>query len=214
MVWPQRNVRVDHLAPPPTSSPPYGGATQWWVVDPFCYGVTSAPHSVSVLCPTTNINHVVHLLQSVGDKGTVAMELTKALFVGLPPIHQLFALLCLVVVIYKFTNLLIEKRNLIRVFEAFPGPPGHWLFGHVFQVMCKGFGKSEPCLRNKQHSTETSQRYCVVFSSTVFLEKHIAWIVKSLVKVPVFLPVNRKVPLILIKFMTCNAEFQGNVSSS
>lgn len=118
----------------PLSCTAQANATLRWVVAPLFCGVTSVLESVAVLCPTTDINEVVHLLQSTGHTAAVAMELTKALSLGLSPIHQLFALLCVVVVIYKFTNLLIEKRNLIRVFEAFPGPPAHWLFGHVFQV--------------------------------------------------------------------------------
>lgn len=66
------------------------------------------------------------------------MELTKALVElrsdGWPHMYQLFALLCLVAIIYKFTILLAKRRALFRNFEAFPGPPGHWLFGHAFEV--------------------------------------------------------------------------------
>ncbi|KAM3872700.1 cytochrome P450 4T8 [Diretmus argenteus] len=45
--------------------------------------------------------------------------------------HHLFILLCLVVVVFKLTALLIRRMELIRNVEAFPGPPAHWLFGHV-----------------------------------------------------------------------------------
>ncbi len=65
------------------------------------------------------------------------MELTEA-FVkfqsGLPHVHHLFALLCFVVVLYKLTILLAKRRETFRNTEAFPGPPAHWLFGHVLQV--------------------------------------------------------------------------------
>lgn len=66
------------------------------------------------------------------------MELTRTLMeirsMGWSFVYQLVALLCLVVVIYKFTILLAKKRAAQKNFEAFPGPPGHWLFGHVLEV--------------------------------------------------------------------------------
>lgn len=65
------------------------------------------------------------------------MELTNPLtlnFVSVSQIYQLFALLCLTAVIYKFVTLFVKGRNLHRDFKDFPGPPAHWLFGHVFAV--------------------------------------------------------------------------------
>uniref|UniRef100_A0A8D0AA69 aromatase n=1 Tax=Sander lucioperca TaxID=283035 RepID=A0A8D0AA69_SANLU len=61
------------------------------------------------------------------------MESTEAFVtfqLGWPQMHHLFALLCLVAVV-KLTMLLAERRDAFRNFEAFPGPPAHWLFGHV-----------------------------------------------------------------------------------
>ncbi|XP_039973213.1 cytochrome P450 4B1 [Xiphias gladius] len=49
-----------------------------------------------------------------------------------------FALLCLVAVVYKLTILLVKRKAALRSFEAFPGPPGHWLFGHVFEFKQDG----------------------------------------------------------------------------
>lgn len=65
------------------------------------------------------------------------MELTKALMeLGW---SQLFALLCVVAVVYKLTVLLAEQRALIRNFDSFPGPPGHWLFGNALEVKSRMF---------------------------------------------------------------------------
>ncbi|XP_071373264.1 cytochrome P450 4B1-like [Centroberyx affinis] len=48
--------------------------------------------------------------------------------------HHLFALLCLAFLIFKLTVLIIKRRELLRNLEPFPGPPGHWLLGHVNQL--------------------------------------------------------------------------------
>ncbi|XP_071373257.1 cytochrome P450 4B1-like [Centroberyx affinis] len=48
----------------------------------------------------------------------------------LPGMH-LFALVCLVAVVFKLTALIIKKRQWLRNLEPFPGPPGHWLLGNV-----------------------------------------------------------------------------------
>lgn len=68
-----------------------------------------------------------------------AMGLTKALLAlrsaGFPPLHQLFAVVCLVFVIYKFITLVALRQKLLQDFETFIGPPGHWLFGHTFEVL-------------------------------------------------------------------------------
>ncbi|XP_045900327.1 cytochrome P450 4B1 isoform X1 [Micropterus dolomieu] len=69
------------------------------------------------------------------------MELTEA-FVNVQlewlHMHHLFALLCLVAVVYKLNILLAKRRDAFRNFEIFPGPPGHWLFGHVLEFKQDG----------------------------------------------------------------------------
>uniref|UniRef100_A0A667YCD1 aromatase n=1 Tax=Myripristis murdjan TaxID=586833 RepID=A0A667YCD1_9TELE len=50
---------------------------------------------------------------------------------SLPHMHHLLALLLLVVAVCKLTALMVERREKLRNLEAFPGPPAHWLFGHV-----------------------------------------------------------------------------------
>ncbi|XP_030250031.1 cytochrome P450 4T8 isoform X1 [Sparus aurata] len=69
------------------------------------------------------------------------MEFTD-IFVKLQPcwprMHHLFALLCLVAVVYKMTILFAKQRDAIRNFAAFPSPPSHWLFGHVFEFKQDG----------------------------------------------------------------------------
>lgn len=68
----------------------------------------------------------------------VRMELTKILMEmqpnSLPPFHQLLALVCLVTAIYKVTTILVKRNKMLRHFKAFPGPPGHWFFGHSLRV--------------------------------------------------------------------------------
>lgn len=75
------------------------------------------------------------------DTGTVRMELTKALLelrsVGFYQVCQLFTLLCLVAISYKVTILLAKRRKMMSTLEVFPGPPGHWLFGHILEVKYK-----------------------------------------------------------------------------
>ncbi|XP_070822230.1 cytochrome P450 4B1-like [Chaetodon trifascialis] len=50
---------------------------------------------------------------------------------GWPRVHHLFALLCLTAVVYKLIVLLGKRRETVRNMEVFPGPPRHWLLGHV-----------------------------------------------------------------------------------
>uniref|UniRef100_A0A3B4AU74 Uncharacterized protein n=1 Tax=Periophthalmus magnuspinnatus TaxID=409849 RepID=A0A3B4AU74_9GOBI len=64
---------------------------------------------------------------------------------------HLFALLCLVAMLFKLTILVIQRRKTVRKMEHFIGPPPHWLFGHVFEVQdgtaldtTVGYGKKYP----------------------------------------------------------------------
>ncbi|XP_023256862.1 cytochrome P450 4B1 [Seriola lalandi dorsalis] len=69
------------------------------------------------------------------------MELTEAFVIfqlGWPRMHHLFALLCVFAVVYKLTILIVKRKATFRSIEAFPGPPGHWLFGHVLQFKQDG----------------------------------------------------------------------------
>ncbi|XP_061145614.1 cytochrome P450 4B1-like isoform X2 [Syngnathus typhle] len=52
-------------------------------------------------------------------------------------LHSL-VLICLVAVVYKLAVLLIQRRDALRNFEAFTGPPGNWFFGHVLQFKQDG----------------------------------------------------------------------------
>jgi len=45
-------------------------------------------------------------------------------------VFTLALLLCLVIVV----KLLLMRRRGVRTMESFPGPPAHWLFGHVSEV--------------------------------------------------------------------------------
>ncbi|CAK6959055.1 cytochrome P450 4B1 [Scomber scombrus] len=57
---------------------------------------------------------------------------------GWPHVHHLFGLLCLVAVVYKLFIALRKRRDAIRDFSAFTGPPGHWLLGHVMDFKQDG----------------------------------------------------------------------------
>ncbi|XP_033836389.1 cytochrome P450 4B1-like isoform X2 [Periophthalmus magnuspinnatus] len=65
---------------------------------------------------------------------------------------HLFALLCLVAMLFKLTILVIQRRKTVRKMEHFIGPPPHWLFGHVFELKqdgtsldtTVGYGKKYP----------------------------------------------------------------------
>lgn len=87
-------------------------------------------------------------------EGSAAMGLTKALLAlqsaGFPPLHQLFALVCLVFVIYKFITLVALQQKLLQDFETFIGPPGHWLFGHTFEVLSQRI-TSTNCTQQQLH---------------------------------------------------------------
>ncbi|XP_049440288.1 cytochrome P450 4A4-like isoform X2 [Epinephelus fuscoguttatus] len=60
------------------------------------------------------------------------MDSAKALVnqLGWPHMLHLFALICLVAVVYKVTILYLQRRHALRGTEDFPGPLAHWLFGH------------------------------------------------------------------------------------
>ncbi|XP_067365377.1 cytochrome P450 4B1-like isoform X2 [Channa argus] len=52
--------------------------------------------------------------------------------------HHLVALICFLVVVYKITVLLDKRKATFRSMAAFPGPRGHWLFGHVLEFKQDG----------------------------------------------------------------------------
>ncbi|XP_028836484.1 cytochrome P450 4T8 [Denticeps clupeoides] len=62
----------------------------------------------------------------------------KHLYVDSVHLYYLAALLALVFVCFKFAKLMISRAQQIKVLEAFPGPPTHWLFGHVHEFKQDG----------------------------------------------------------------------------
>ncbi|XP_035991163.1 cytochrome P450 4B1 [Fundulus heteroclitus] len=69
------------------------------------------------------------------------MELTEAFLkyqLLWPHMHYFFATLCLVAFVYKFTAVLLRRKAVLRSLEAFPGPPGHFLFGNVLEFKQDG----------------------------------------------------------------------------
>ncbi|KAM4601447.1 cytochrome P450 4T8 [Polymixia lowei] len=57
--------------------------------------------------------------------------LNKVTQFPLPRMHHLLAIFCVAIVAFKITALIIKRRILLRDFDAFSGPPRHWLLGHV-----------------------------------------------------------------------------------
>ncbi|XP_062254783.1 cytochrome P450 4B1-like [Platichthys flesus] len=78
------------------------------------------------------------------------MDLPEAL-VTWPRMHHLFAVLCLVTVVYKLSLLLAKRKAGLRNTECFPGPPGHWLFGHLLQLKEDGTGFDKMLEWEKQY---------------------------------------------------------------
>lgn len=53
-------------------------------------------------------------------------------------VHQWFVVVCLVVVVYILNTLFSKRKAALRSVDAFPGPPRHWLFGHVLEFKQDG----------------------------------------------------------------------------
>ncbi|XP_029360354.1 cytochrome P450 4T8 isoform X1 [Echeneis naucrates] len=70
-------------------------------------------------------------------------------------VHHLLGLLCLFAVIYKVAVLILKRKATFRTIEAFPGPPGHWLFGHVLEFKQDG--------HDFDHIVKWSQEYPYAF---------------------------------------------------
>ncbi|XP_028281106.1 cytochrome P450 4T8 [Parambassis ranga] len=69
------------------------------------------------------------------------MQLTEAFVrsqLGWLHMQYLAAALCFVVVVYNVAVLLVKRKQAFKCIEAFPGPPAHWLFGHVLEFKQDG----------------------------------------------------------------------------
>lgn len=66
------------------------------------------------------------------------MEFSEALVKFQLNWPHFFAVLCLVVVVYKSGVFVLRKRDAQRNMEAFPGPKPNWLFGNVMQFKQDG----------------------------------------------------------------------------
>uniref|UniRef100_A0A8C4YLT4 Uncharacterized protein n=1 Tax=Gopherus evgoodei TaxID=1825980 RepID=A0A8C4YLT4_9SAUR len=47
------------------------------------------------------------------------------------PMFHLMAVVCLACVVLKAIQLYWRKQKLLKIFKSFPGPPTHWLYGHL-----------------------------------------------------------------------------------
>ncbi|XP_048881825.1 cytochrome P450 4B1 isoform X2 [Brienomyrus brachyistius] len=48
-------------------------------------------------------------------------------------VWHLACVFCLVAIAFKLAKLLVKRREFVRVLQPFPGPPKHWLYGHVHE---------------------------------------------------------------------------------
>ncbi|KAJ8290205.1 hypothetical protein GJAV_G00009910 [Gymnothorax javanicus] len=53
-------------------------------------------------------------------------------------VYPLAFVFCLVLVVLKLSKMLIERHKLTQLFRNYPGPPVHWLYGHVNQFRQDG----------------------------------------------------------------------------
>lgn len=58
---------------------------------------------------------------------------TTQLMLNLQFLVQLVAIFCLVAVIFKLSQLIGNRKHWVHALRSFPGPPQHWLFGHVLE---------------------------------------------------------------------------------
>lgn len=115
----------------------------YWVSDSPPTGDTTENLALPPALRKVSSDHLLRCVEEVFLQGeaedtcTCEMKLTKAFAefqLGWPHMHYVFAVLCLFVVVYKLTILLAKRREALRNFQAFGGPPPHWLFGHVLEV--------------------------------------------------------------------------------
>ncbi|XP_030637190.1 cytochrome P450 4T8 [Chanos chanos] len=67
-----------------------------------------------------------------------ALENTANFFFNPYRIHYVVAVICVVYLLVKVSGLISEKRKWTHALEHFPGPPTHWLFGHVHEFRQDG----------------------------------------------------------------------------
>ncbi|XP_028667984.1 cytochrome P450 4A6-like [Erpetoichthys calabaricus] len=53
-------------------------------------------------------------------------------------LFHLIAVFCLVAILLKITRLFLRRRRAIEILKQFPGPPMHWLYGHVHEFKQDG----------------------------------------------------------------------------
>ncbi|XP_039886257.1 cytochrome P450 4B1-like [Simochromis diagramma] len=117
-----------------SDSPPTGDTTENIALPPALIRKVSSDHLLRFVGE-------VFLQAEVEDTYTCEMKLAKTFAefqLGWPHMHYVFAVLCLFVVVYKLTILFAKRREAQRNFQAFWGPPPHWLFGHVLEFKQDG----------------------------------------------------------------------------
>ncbi|XP_028667982.2 cytochrome P450 4B1-like [Erpetoichthys calabaricus] len=60
-------------------------------------------------------------------------------------LYHLIAVFCLVAVLLKITRLFLRRSEAIKILKQFPGPPTHWLYGHVHEFRQDGTDLDVSC---------------------------------------------------------------------
>ncbi|XP_046892693.1 cytochrome P450 4B1 isoform X1 [Hypomesus transpacificus] len=68
----------------------------------------------------------------------IAETLKTQLSLDLRHLHHWVAIFFLVTVVFKLTQLIVKRRQWLWALEQFPGPPQHWLYGHVHEFKQDG----------------------------------------------------------------------------
>lgn len=97
------------------------------------------------------------------------LSLTSSLG-SVPGLLQAAALLSLVLLLLKATQLYLRRQWLLQILQQFPSPPSHWLFGHKDEVKKKGGwgvgGQGVPGISDRSHGQQAYEtKPCGVSSS-------------------------------------------------
>lgn len=102
-----------------------------------CYSWMTFASSLSKWFPSRSSTPFdVGFFNSVRTAMEVYDKLRRAVQLYLDPIHfqYIVAVAALVYVALKVTQLVVRRYEGVQALESFPGPPGHWFFGHVLEV--------------------------------------------------------------------------------
>uniref|UniRef100_A0A8C9SZJ1 Cytochrome P450, family 4, subfamily T, polypeptide 8 n=1 Tax=Scleropages formosus TaxID=113540 RepID=A0A8C9SZJ1_SCLFO len=76
--------------------------------------------------------------QSADDSAMDLLERLRSDSLSLPPLAFCLSLCALLVAALKVTKLVAAQRKTVRLLRSFPGPPAHWLLGHIAEFSQDG----------------------------------------------------------------------------